>query len=120
MSDVEDSFPDRETFWTIPLNTKKRPLGRHLVGIGTATACLAHPREVFRIAILTGAVSVVVVHTHPSGDPEPSSADIAITRQLKDAGKIIGIEVVDHVIVGTPEADPSGRGWHSMRMSGLL
>jgi DNA repair protein RadC len=69
------------------------------VSIGTLNASLVHPREVFKKAILTNAAQCIIAHNHPSGDPEPSSQDIALTRQLVDASKIIGIDIIDHIIV---------------------
>ena len=109
-----------EKFWTLCLNTRRRLLRCVEVTSGTATASLAHPREVFREAIRLSASCVAVAHNHPSGDPEPSSADVGITRQLREAARITGIELVDHVIVGRREADPSGRGFFSFRLAGLM
>jgi DNA repair protein RadC len=109
-----------EKFWTLCLNTRRRLIRCVEVSSGTATASLAHPREVFREAIRLSASCVAIAHNHPSGDPEPSSADVSITRQLRDAARITGIELVDHVIVGTPDADPSGRGFFSFRLAGLM
>ena len=86
------------------------PLGRHRVTVGTATAALAHPREVFRAAILANACAIVCVHNHPSGDPAPSSADVQITRLLREASKTVEIDLLDHVIIGTKEDDPTGAG----------
>jgi DNA repair protein RadC len=87
---------------------------------GTATASLAHPREVYREAIQQGATAVVCVHNHPSGDPAPSAADIQVTRQLREAARTVDIELLDHVIVGTTAADPQGRGYYSFREAGLI
>ena len=70
------------------------------VARGTLDASLVHPREVFRAAITEAAASVIVIHNHPSGDPTPSPEDRAVTRQLVDAGRLVGIEVLDHVVVG--------------------
>lgn len=109
-----------EKFWTLCLNTRRRLIRCVEVSSGTATASLAHPREVLRDAIRFSASCVAVAHNHPSGDPEPSSADIGITRQLREAARITGIELVDHVVLGRPEVDPTGRGWFSFRMAGLL
>jgi len=120
MKDVMQSHPDKEVFYTILMNTRRKPIGRHLVTVGTATSSLAHPREVFRAAIIGNATCIAVCHSHPSGDPEPSSADIAITRQLREAAKVLGIELVDHVIIGDPAQDPIGRGYFSFRMAGLM
>lgn len=78
------------------------------------------PREVFRGAILASASALVVAHNHPSGDPAPSSADIVVTRMLRDAAKVIDIELLDHVIVGEKTADPLGVGFYSFRGANLL
>ena len=77
--------------------TKFAPL--KIISIGTLNASLIHPRETFRTAILKNCASVIVVHNHPSGSLEPSNEDLAVTKRLKDAGKLLGIEVLDHVIV---------------------
>jgi DNA repair protein RadC len=89
-----------EEFHVLLLNTQNMIL-RHLqVTRGTLDASLVHPREVFRAAITEAAASVIVIHNHPSGDPTPSPEDRAVTRQLVDAGRLVGIEVLDHVVVG--------------------
>jgi len=72
----------------------------HTVSIGTMTASIVHPREVFRPAILAGGVAILLTHNHPSGDPEPSGEDIAMTRRIAAAGTLLGIEVLDHIITG--------------------
>ena len=102
------------------LNRRNHCLGRHLMTIGTASACLVHPREVFRVACLASASGIVICHNHPSGDPSPSAADIQITRQLREASRIVDIELLDHVILGDQTMDPAGRGFYSFRESGLL
>lgn len=109
-----------EKFWVLCLNRKNRLIKRVEITSGTATAALAHPREVFRTAIRESATAVVCVHNHPSGDPAPSAADIQVTRQLRDAARAVDIELLDHVIVGRSGADPLGRGWFSFREAGLL
>jgi DNA repair protein RadC len=83
------------------LNNKHRLLRRIRVTRGIANKSLVHPREVFREAIRENACAVVLAHNHPSGDPEPSLEDIRITNRLVDAGKIIGIQVLDHIILGS-------------------
>lgn len=90
----------QETFSILTLNIKKQVIHERLICIGIADECLVHPREVFRTAIMDGATSIILSHNHPSGDPTPSVADIKITKQLIESGKIIGIEVIDHVIIG--------------------
>lgn len=111
--------PEKEHFVVLFLNTKNRLKSYHVVSVGTLTSALVHPREVFRPAIVQAASSVVVAHNHPSGDPAPSSADIQVTRQLREAGRLIGIEVMDHIIVGDPGRH-SGSGFYSFREAGLL
>jgi len=90
----------RETFFAIPLNTKHRPIGIHVVSVGTASCAIVHPREVFLPAVLTGAAALAVAHNHPSGDPCPSSEDRLVTDRLRKAGEVIGIELLDHIVVG--------------------
>lgn len=120
MGDAVDASPDVESFWVILLNRKNRALGLHMVTKGTATSALAHPREVFRAAIMASACAIVCVHNHPSGDPAPSAADLQITRQLREAAKTVDIDLLDHVIIGEREADPVGRGFYSFREAGLI
>lgn len=109
-----------EKFWVLCLNRKNVLIKRVEVTSGTATSSLVHPREVFREAILQSASALVAVHNHPSGDPHPSSADIQVTRQLREASRTVGIDLLDHVIVGIPEADPARLGYYSFHESGLL
>ena len=90
----------QEAFSILSLNKKNRVIDRHLVTLGLLDASLIHPREVFRAAVLDGASSLIVSHNHPSGDPTPSSEDIAITRRLVESGRVLDIRVLDHVIVG--------------------
>jgi DNA repair protein RadC len=92
----------QELFICFDLNSKNGVIDRRLVTLGILDASLVHPREVFRGAILAGAAAVILTHCHPSGDPTPSAEDIRITRQLVDAGRILGIRVLDHVIIGRP------------------
>ena len=109
-----------EKFWVLCLNRKNRLLRRTEVTSGTAGSTLVHPREVFRDAIREGASAIVCVHNHPSGDPAPSAADIRVTRTLREAAGTIDIELLDHVIVGEPGADPTGLGYYSFRDAGVL
>ncbi|MCE9593076.1 MAG: DNA repair protein RadC [Planctomycetes bacterium] len=91
---------DRETFHALALDGKHRLLRRYMVSVGTLTTSLVHPREVFRPALRFGAVSLVVVHNHPSGDPEPSPEDEEVTRRLVQAGRVLGVPLLDHVVIG--------------------
>jgi len=93
--------PDvREVFLAVYLDGRRRPIGWRVVSIGTATTALVHPRETFQPAVCLGASSVIVAHNHPSGDPNPSSEDIAVTKRLAQAGEILGIALCDHVVLG--------------------
>jgi DNA repair protein RadC len=90
----------QEEFHSLLLNTQHRVIRDVLVTRGILDASLIHPREVFRPAIVESAAGVILVHNHPSGDPTPSREDRAVTRQLAEAGRAIGIPVLDHVILG--------------------
>jgi DNA repair protein RadC len=96
----ELSTLDREAFLVISLSTKNKVLGLNMISIGSLNANLVHPREVFKSAILLNASSIILLHNHPSGETEPSKDDIEITQRLVDAGKLLGINVVDHIVVG--------------------
>lgn len=91
---------DREQFVVLLLDGKNKVTAFNTVSTGTLTAALVHPREVFLPAILGGAAALILVHNHPSGDPEPSAEDRAITERLKQAGELLGIKVLDHVVIG--------------------
>ena len=90
----------KEAFVVLVLNTRSRIIGHNLITLGLVDQCLVHAREVFRNAILYGASRIILAHNHPSGSPEPSREDIKITGTLVKAGKIIGIEIIDHIIIG--------------------
>src|SRR5207245_2331486 len=92
---------DREAFVALHLDYKNRLDGLHVVSIGSLSASLVHPREVFKAAILSNAAAIIVVHNHPSGDPTPSREDREITARLKLSGETLGIPLLDHVIVAT-------------------
>ena len=115
-----DEHPLQEAFYAVYLDRRNRPLGRHLISLGTLTGTLAGPREVFRGAILAGAAAMIVSHNHPSGNPSPSSADLHVTRQLREAAKTLEIDLIDHVIVGTKDSDPLLKGFYSCREAGLI
>lgn len=89
-----------EVFILITLNTKNIITGYFEVHRGTINTSLVHPREVFKRALLNNASNIMVAHNHPSGDPNPSKEDIQITERLKEAGNLLGINLIDHIIVG--------------------
>lgn len=90
---------DREVFFVMCLNTKNHVVAVYRCHIGSLNASIVHPREVFKSAILNNAASVIVAHQHPSGDITPSMEDINVTKRLAEAGKLLGIEVLDHLVV---------------------
>lgn len=91
---------DREHFFVLFLNPKHAVLGMETVSIGTLSSSLVHPREVFKQAIKRSASAVILAHNHPSGSCEPSKEDLQVTKRLKDVGELVGIEVIDHLIIG--------------------
>ena len=91
---------DREEFVIIGLDGKNRTMFFNSVSVGSLSASIVHPREVFKMAILGNAASLILCHNHPSGDPTPSPEDIAITKRLVSAGELLGIKVLDHIILG--------------------
>ncbi len=103
---------DRENFVVVLLNTKNEVIETSTVSVGTLGASLVHPREVFKPAVRASAASVILAHNHPSGKVEPSREDREVTRRLGEAAEILGIEVLDHVIVGD--------GYYSMKEHGML
>lgn len=103
----------KEVFVGFYLDTKNRVISREIIGIGTLNSCIIHPREVFRTAIIRNSNSVILAHNHPSGSLDPSDEDIQITKRLKEAGDIIGIKLLDHVIV-------TKEGYLSLRDEGEL
>jgi len=109
-----------EKFWALCLDRKNRLIKRVEITSGTATSSLVHPREVFREAIKLSASAIIATHNHPSGDPAPSRADIQVTRQLREAAKVIGIDLLDHIILGKKSNDPQGIGFYSFNEAGLI
>ncbi len=103
----------KEHFLLLILNTRNKVTSIENVSIGTLNASLVHPREVFREAIRQSASSVILAHNHPSGDEAPSEEDLKITKRLAEAGKILGIEVLDHIIIGKDAA-------YSFKEKGLM
>lgn len=99
---------DREYFVVLMLTAKKEVLGIHDAHVGDLTSCPVVGREVFKAAVILGACSIILAHNHPSGDPEPSPEDFEVTAKMIEAGALLGIQVLDHIIVGS-------RGVHSMR-----
>ena len=89
-----------ENLMVLCLNTKNRIIESKIVSVGSLNSSIVHPREVFKQAIRVHAASIIIAHNHPSGDPTPSVEDTTITNRLKECGKIIGIELLDHIIIG--------------------
>jgi DNA repair protein RadC len=117
---LENLDPDKEHFCVIALNRKNKIKSINTVTTGTLTESLVHPREAFRPLIMQAASAFICFHNHPSGDPAPSRADIQVTRQLRESAKIIGIDFLDHIIIGEKEEDPRGLGYYSFNDAGLI
>ena len=90
----------KEKFITLCLDTKNQVLKEEVVSIGSLNASIVHPREVFKSALMESSASVIMVHNHPSGDPSPSREDIMVTEKIVEGGKLLGIDVLDHIIIG--------------------
>jgi len=106
---------DREHFWVILVNAQNRYLMHAEVSVGTQSASLVHPREVFGPALREGAAAVILVHNHPSGDPTPSREDLTLTRQLAEVGKVVQLKIHDHLVIGN-----GTEKWVSLAERGLL
>lgn len=91
---------DREKFVVVCLDTKNQPVSIEIVSIGTVNSAMVHPREVFKVAVLSNASKIICFHNHPSGNTNFSKEDEVITNRLKKCGEILGIELVDHIVVG--------------------
>jgi len=118
MSDVVAQTLDirdkkKEYLLALFLNARHQLIAKEIISIGTLTASLAHPREIFAPAIGKAAASVILVHNHPSGDPSPSDEDMRLTKRIAQAGQIMGIELLDHLIVAE-------NGSHSFKQAGAL
>lgn len=117
---AESAHLQEERFWVLMLDTRHRlKRAPHEVSRGILDASLVHPREIFKEAIRSSCAAIVLVHNHPSGDPGPSPEDIRITRQLVEAGRIVDIDVLDHVILGRPMPG-AAQDYVSLRESGLV
>ncbi len=103
----------QERFWVVALDARNRPLSRHLVAQGSLTSCMVHPREVFAPLVRRRAAAAILVHNHPSGDPTPSPEDERLTERLAEAGRLLGIPVLDHLVIGR-------RGYYSFRDEGRV
>jgi DNA repair protein RadC len=100
-----------EYMYMICMNTKNKVIGVFEISHGTVNSSLVSPREVFQKALLANAVSIILMHNHPSGDCSPSREDIEITKRLVEAGKVVGVEVLDHIIVGDMYSSLKGKGY---------
>ena len=104
---------DREQCLCLALDTRNNLIGMNTISIGSLDCSVVHPREVFKFAILANASSIILAHNHPSGDLTPSDDDVRLTKRLMEAGEIIGIDVLDHIIIG-------GGTYKSIAAAGLL
>ncbi|MGR3218424.1 MAG: JAB domain-containing protein, partial [Candidatus Anammoxibacter sp.] len=102
-----------EKFYVLHMNKKHVIQSVHLISVGSLTASIVHPREVFKAALLADSASIAFVHNHPSGDPKPGSEDIGITERPEKVGNVVGIDVIDHLIIGDT-------GYYSFKDENLL
>ena len=109
------SFEDREVFGILMLDTKSNILGWNQVSVGIIDQTFVSAREVFKAPILANSNRIILAHNHPSGDPTPSSADHEITRKMCEVGELLGIEVLDHIIIGA-----GGHKWVSLKNIGAM
>lgn len=100
-----------EYMYMICMNTKNRVIGVFEISHGSVNSSIVSPREIFQKALLANAVSIIVMHNHPSGDPKPSPEDIEVTKRIVEAGKIIGVQVLDHIIVGDQYVSLKEKGY---------
>ncbi|MBK5251608.1 MAG: DNA repair protein RadC [Peptostreptococcaceae bacterium] len=106
-------FLDREVFKVLYLNTKNEILKDENISVGSLNASIVHPREVFKPAIVYSSNAIILMHNHPSGNPSPSQEDIQITKRLSEAGELIGIKVLDHIVIGDGN-------YYSLKENGLF
>ncbi|KEO82685.1 DNA repair protein RadC [Tumebacillus flagellatus] len=106
-------FQLKEHFVALHLDAKRRLIGEEIVSVGTLDGTVAHPREIFKTAIKRSASAIICLHNHPSGDPTPSYEDLEVTRRLVECGRILGVDVLDHIVIGS-------HSYCSMREKGWL
>jgi len=104
---------DREQMVVCCLDTKNQPTSISVISIGSLNSAIVHPREVYKTAILSNASSIIIAHNHPSGNSEPSHEDIVLTNRLDEAGKIVGIKLLDHLVIGY-------NNYYSFKEEGIL
>lgn len=107
-------YADREMMVVVSLDSKNAPVALEIVSVGTVNSCLVQMRELFKHSILNNATSIMCFHNHPSGFPEPSKEDIDVTKRMDEAGKLLGIWLLDHIIVG------EGKSYVSLQERGLV
>jgi len=109
---------DREQFICLHLDAKHHIIAVETIATGSLTMALVHPREVFKAAILSNSAAIIVAHNHPSGNPEPSEEDFTLTRRLVEAGKILGVPILDHIVIGEETSEPNR--YYSFADEGVL
>jgi DNA repair protein RadC len=112
--------PEAECLVAVLLNTRRKITGYVLLSIGTKDTLLAHPAEFWRPAVVANAAAAVMVHSHPSGDPAASEADIKVTRDLIRAGQLLKIDLLDSIVVGRSDSAENAKGWVSLRELGFF
>lgn len=120
--EYSDSYEaDKENLVVILLNTRLKPLGYNIVSTGTVNESIAHPREIFRPAIIVAAKLIILCHNHPSGDPNPSESDRSLTRKINTAANLLDIPIKDHIIIGDSNILPTDDApYFSFQQEGLI
>lgn len=118
----QDWYDDnKEQLVVLQLTTRYNITGYSLVSMGTINESIAHPREAFRVAVAMGSYAMILMHNHPSGDPSPSQSDHSLIRRFSEAGDLLQIKLLDHVIVGRPDPGQPGRQpYFSFKEAGVL
>lgn len=112
---------DREHLLLLALDTKNKLIGASIISVGSLNSAIVHPREVYKTALGLNAACIIIAHNHPSGDTSPSHEDIEMTRRICEAGRLLGVECLDHIIIGAPQTTDSGLlEWESLRQKGLM
>lgn len=112
--------PTKENLICVVLNTKNFVLDISIVGIGTVNQCLVRPAEILKNVLLKNGTAFILCHSHPSGDPSPSSADLQITRKIREAANALDITFFDHIVLGEKENDLNGMGYYSFKNAGIV
>jgi DNA repair protein RadC len=112
--------PTKEAVIIITLSARNMEVGYRLLSLGTSRQALIAPADTLRAALYLGGTAFAIAHNHPSGDPQPSAADVSVTRRIREAAKVVDLHMHDHIILGEADVDPMGVGHYSFRRAGMI